>query len=170
MNEVRTEHRQRSYGWQDPRAGLAEGRRLSGREYLERIMRGELPAAPMAVTLGFRLSEVGDGSATFVCEPGEFLFNPIGSVHGGLAATMIDSATGCAVHSQLPAGTLYTTVNLSIDFIKAVSERAGLLTCRGQVVRAGARIAVADADLKDAAGVLYARGSATCLIMRPDSR
>jgi uncharacterized protein (TIGR00369 family) len=168
MDDIRAESRQRTYRWSDPRAGFAEGRQLSGLDYLTRIMRGELPPAPMAVTLGFRLSAVGDGFATFVCEPGEFLFNPIGSVHGGLAATLIDSATGCAVHTQLSAGTFYTTVNLSVDFIKAVSEQAGLLTCEGRVVRAGARIAVADAEVKGGDGVLYARGSATCLILRPE--
>ncbi len=159
--------RSRSYSWGDPRAGAAAGRALSGRDYLARMMRGEVPGAPIAHTLDFRLAEIGDGLAVFECNPGEFVYNPIGTVHGGLAATLIDSATGCAVHTQLPAGTGYTTVNLSVDFIKAISDQSGLLRCTGRIVRAGARIAVADADIKGADGTLYARGSATCLILRP---
>jgi uncharacterized protein (TIGR00369 family) len=162
-----TKPRNRSYSWGDPRAGAAAGRALSGRDYLEKMMRGEVPAAPIAHTLDFRLAEVGDGVAIFECDPGEFVYNPIGSVHGGLAATLIDSATGCAVHTQLPAGTFYTTVNLAVDFIKGISDASGTLRCAGRVVRAGQRIAVADAEVKGADGTLYARGSATCLIFRP---
>jgi len=103
----------------------------------------------------------------FECEPGEFVYNAIGSVHGGIPATLIDSAASCAVHTQLPAGTSYTTINLSLDMIKGITDQVGTLRCEGRVIRAGARIAVADAELKGADGTLYARGSATCLILRP---
>lgn len=159
--------RTRRYGWTDPKPGAAAARGMSGKDYLTAIKKGEIAPAPMAETLAFRLAEVGDGRVVFLCEPGEYFYNPIGSVHGGLAATLIDSATGCAVHTQLPAGTGYTTVNLAVDFIKAISHRSGPLRCEGRVVRAGARIAVADADVRGADGTLYARGSATCLIVRP---
>ncbi len=169
MAKTEGAERTRTYSWRDPRAALAAGRALSGRDYLEKIMRGELPAPPMGETLGFRLAEIGDGRVVFRCAPGEYLYNPLGSVHGGLAATLIDSATGCAVHSRLPAGTGYTTVNLAVDFIKAISDRVGTLTCEGRVVRGGARIAIADADVRGEDGTLYARGSATCLILRPET-
>ncbi len=142
-------------------------RRLSGRDYLAAVVKGELPAGPIMDTLGFRLAEVGDGLAVFTCDPGEFVYNAIGSVHGGIAATLIDSAASCAVHTQLPAGTGYTTINLAIDMIKAITGTVGRLRCEGRVVRAGARIAVADAELTGSDGTLYARGSATCLILRP---
>ncbi len=169
MDESERAGRTRTYSWGDPRAGFAAGRLLSGRDYLEKILRGELPPAPMAQTLGFQVSEIGDGRIVFRCSPGEYLYNPLGSVHGGLVATLIDSATGCAVHSQLPAGIGYTTVNLAVDFIKAITDRAGTLLCEGRVVRGGARIAIADADVRGEDGTLYARGSATCLILRPET-
>jgi uncharacterized protein (TIGR00369 family) len=160
--------RRRSYTWGDTKSAAARARGMSGKDYLAAMMRGEVPGAPMAETLGFRLAEVGDGRVTFVCEPAEYHYNVAESVHGGLAATLIDSATGCAVHTTLPAGTGYTTVNLSVDLIKGIGAGVGTLRCEGWVVRAGGRIAVADAEVKGADGTLYARGSATCLVLRPD--
>ena len=161
------DRRTRHYSWRDPKPAAEAARRMSGKDYLTAVMNGTLSAGPIMDTLGFSLAEVGDGRAVFVCEPGEFVYNAIGSVHGGLPATLIDSAASCAVHTQLPAGTGYTTINLAVDMIKAITDRVGALRCEGRVVRAGARIAVADAELKGADGTLYARGSATCLISRP---
>ncbi len=159
--------RTRRYSWSDPRIALEAARKMSGKDYLAAVMRGELPAGPIMETLGFRLAEVGDGRAAFVSEPAEFAYNAIGSVHGGLAATLIDSAASCAVHTQLPAGTGYATINLALDMIRPITAEVGTLRAEGRVVRAGARIAVADAEVKGADGTLYARGSATCLISRP---
>lgn len=159
--------RTRRYSWKDPKIALEAARHLSGKDYLTAVMKGELPAGPIMDTLAFRLVAVGDGSCAFECEPGEFVYNAIGSVHGGIPATLIDSAASCAVHTQLPAGTGYTTVNLSLDMIKGISDQVGTLRCEGRVIRAGARMAVADAELKGPDGTLYARGSVTCLILRP---
>lgn len=159
--------RTRRYSWSDPRPAAAAARSMSGKDYLTAVMKGELPAGPIMDTLAFRLAEVGEGRAVFVCEPAEFVYNAIGSVHGGIPATLIDSAASCAVHTLLPAGTGYTTINLSIDMIKAITDAVGPLHCEGRVVRAGTRIAVADAELKGVDGTLYARGTATCLILRP---
>jgi len=160
--------RTRTYSWGDAKSAAAAARAMSGKDYLTAVMNGTLPAGPIMDTLGFRLVEVGDGRAVFVCDPGEFLYNAIGSVHGGLAATLIDSAASCAVHTQLPAGTGYTTINLAVDYIKGIGDSAGELRCTGRVVRAGGRIGVADAELIGPDGTLYARGSATCLILRPE--
>ncbi|MCW5771236.1 MAG: PaaI family thioesterase [Rhodospirillaceae bacterium] len=162
--------RSRLYRWGDTKAGAAAAQGMSGKDYLTGIMKGEIVAAPMAETLNFRLAEVEDGRVVFVCEPSEFHYNPIGSVHGGLAATLIDSATGCAVHTTLPAGVGYATVNFSVDLIKGITDAVGTLRCEGRIVRAGGRIAVADAELKGPDGTLYARGTATCLVMRPEKR
>lgn len=159
--------RMRRYGWTDPKIALEAARRLSGRDYLTAVMKGDLPAGPIMDTLAIRFVEVGDGRCAVECAPAEFLYNVIGSVHGGVPATLIDSAASCAVHTQLPAGTGYTTVNLSVDMIKGIGEQAGILRCEGRVIRAGARIAVADAEVKGRDGTLYARGSVTCLILRP---
>lgn len=162
--------RTRRYGWRDPKIGAEAARRMSGLDYMTAVMKGELPPGPIMDTLAFRLTAVGDGLAVFEIEPGEFVYNAIGSVHGGIPATLIDSAASCAVHTKLPAGTGYTTVNLSVDMIKAITASAGTLRCEGRVVRAGNRIAVADAELKGADGTLYARGSVTCLILPPAKR
>ena len=161
------EARTRRYSWSNPKIAAAAAQRMSGKDYLTAVMKGELPAGPIMDTLAFRLAEVGDGRCVFICEPGEFVYNAIGSVHGGIPATLIDSAASCAVHTVLPAGTGYTTINLSLDMIKAITDGVGTLRCEGRVVRAGGRIAVADAELKGADGTLYARGTATCLILRP---
>jgi uncharacterized protein (TIGR00369 family) len=159
--------RTRRYSWSDPKIAAAAAQRMSGLDYMTAVMKGELPAGPIMDTLAFRLTEVGDGRAVFVSEPGEFVYNAIGSVHGGIPATLIDSAASCAVHTKLPAGTGYTTVNLSVDMIKGITDTVGTLRCEGRVVRAGNRVAVADAELKGADGTLYARGSVTCLIIQP---
>jgi uncharacterized protein (TIGR00369 family) len=161
------QNRTRHYGWSEPKIAVDALSGMSGKDYFTAILKGELPAPPIMETLAFRLAEVGDGRIVFTCAPGEFLYNAIGSVHGGVPATLIDSAASCAVHTQLPAGTGYTTVNLAIDMIRGITDTVGTLRCEGRVVRAGARIAVADAELKGADGALYARGSATCLILRP---
>ncbi len=162
--------RTRRYSWSDPKPGADAARRMSGLDYMTAMMKGEIPVGPIMDTLVFRLVEVGDGRAVFECEPGEFVYNAIGSVHGGIPATLIDSAASCAVHTKLPAGTGYTTVNLSVDMIKGITDAVGTLRCEGRVVRAGNRIAVADAELKGADGTLYARGSVTCLILLPPKR
>lgn len=167
MPHASDESRTRRYSWSDPRTAVDAARRMSGKDYLTAVMKGELPAGPIMDTLAFRLTEIGDGRAVFVCEPGEFVYNAIGSVHGGIPATLIDSAASCAVHTKLPAGTGYTTINLAVDMIKAITDSVGTLTCEGRVVRAGNRIAVADAELKGADGTLYARGSVTCIILQP---
>lgn len=167
MSDTPATSRSRSYAWGDTKSAAAGARNTSGKDYLTAIMEGRAPAAPMADTLDFRLAEVDDGRVVFVCTPSEFHYNPIGSVHGGLAATLIDSATGCAVHTTLPAGAGYVTINFSVDLIKGIGDNCGELRCEGRVVRSGGRVAVADAEVKGPDGTLYARGTATCLVMRP---
>jgi len=162
--------RSRTYTWDDPKAGASAGRKWSGLEYMQAVQSGAVPAPPIAATLDFRLERVAEGDVVFVCRPGEMHYNPIGMVHGGLAATLIDSATGCAVHTRLPAGVGYTTINLSVDYIKAITDDSGEIRCRGKVVKAGGRVAIADATITDSKGTVYARGSATCLIMRPEAK
>jgi uncharacterized protein (TIGR00369 family) len=135
-------------------------------EYLEKIASGEFPSAPLAALLGFRLAEVGEGRAVFTLVPAEFHYNPIGVVHGGVAATLLDSALGCAVHSTLPANATYTTLEVKVNFIRAITMKTGLVSCEAHVVHVGRQTATAEGRLVDEAGKLYAHGTTTCLIMR----
>jgi uncharacterized protein (TIGR00369 family) len=157
--------RSRSITWDDPLALAETGRGLSGLEYLQRLIRGELPAPPIAVLMNFRLSEVAEGSATFVCDPAEYHYNPIGLIHGGLAATLLDSAMGCAVHSTLPAGLGYTTLEIKVNYVRPIRANKGRIRCEGTVIHRGSRTATAGGRVIDEEGKLYAHATTTCLIL-----
>jgi uncharacterized protein (TIGR00369 family) len=158
--------RSRTVSWEDPLASAQRGSELSGLDYLKAMMAGELPPAPMAVTLGMLPIEVEDGRAVFAAEPAEYHYNPIGVVHGGLAATMLDSATGCAVQTTLPAGVGYTTLELKTNFVRAITRDTGRILCEAEVVHRGGTIATAEGRLRaEATGKLLAHGTSTCLII-----
>lgn len=158
--------RTRTVKWEDPRPLGKAGRGLSGFEFLQKIVSGELPPPPLAALLNFALVELDQGRATFAVEPAEYHYNPIGVVHGGLAATLLDSAMGCAVHSTLPAGAGYTTLEIKVNFIRAMTAETGRVRCEAKVVHVGARTATAEGRVIDEAGKLYAHGTTTCLILR----
>lgn len=122
-------------------------------------------SAPIAVTLGFALTEIDDGRVVFEMAPSEKLYNPMGTVHGGVMATLLDSATGAAVHSKLPAGAAYTTLEIKVSFVKAITAKVPKLRAEGKVVTFGSRVATAEATLRDEAGTLYATATSTCLIL-----
>lgn len=140
---------------------------LSGREQLEAMIAGRLPAPPIGRTMGFLLVEVGDGIAVFEGTPGPHLLNPLGSVHGGWALTLIDSATGCALHTLLPAGTGYTTVETKANMTRAIRPDDGNVRCEGRVLSHGRQIATAEARLLSADGKLLAHGTSTLIILPP---
>lgn len=158
--------RQRTYQWDDPTQLAAVGAQRSGLAYLQAIVSGELPHPPICKTIGFRIASVDEGRAVVELEPGEHHYNPIGMVHGSVIVAALDSAAGCAVHTTLPVGVGYTTVDLGTTFLRAGRADTGLLRCEGTMIHAGRRIAVAEARLLDAAGRLYAHAKATCLILR----
>src|SRR5205823_1752964 len=137
---------------------------LSGLDYLRLLQSGELPPPPISRLLGFRLAEVSEGRAVFECEPGEQHYNPIGVVHGGLAATLLDSAMGCAIQTTLPAGAGYTTLEIKVNFVRAITARTGLVKAAAAVIHAGRSTATADGRLEDSAGKLLAHATTTCLI------
>ena len=110
--------------------------------------------------------EVEEGRALFVCTPAEYHYNPIGAVHGGLACTLLDSAMGCAVHTMLPAGVGYTTVELKVSFLRPITLKTGRLLCEGTIIHLGSRIATAEARLLDTSGKLYGHATTTCMILR----
>ena len=159
--------RRRSYRWEDPARSGAAARTMAGADFLGAIADGTLPPPPVASTLDFTLVSMVPGRAVFEFTPSEFHYNPIGSVHGGVCATMCDSACGCAVHSMLPAGTYYTSQDLSVKFLRAVTTSTGPLRCEGTVIHLGSRTALAQASLTDGTGRQYAYATSSCLIFRP---
>lgn len=158
--------RARTYTWADPTVLATAAAGESGLEFLNKIGSGEYPAAPVASTTGIEPVAVGDGWATFELAPQEWHYNPIGSVHGGILSTLADTALGCAVHTKLPAGVRYTSLDLTIKFTRAATLAAGLLTCTGTVITIGRRTATAEGRIVDAADRTIAHAVTTCLIMR----
>jgi len=124
----------------------------------------EIPHAPIAELVGMELVELGEGQATFALDPSERHYNPLGTVHGGIAATLLDSAMGCAVHTTLNEGERYTTLELKVNFVRAITEATGRVVASGSVIHRGGRIATAEARLADEDGRLLAHGTSTCLI------
>jgi uncharacterized protein (TIGR00369 family) len=159
--------RTRTVNWEDPRALAEAARGLSGLEYLQKIVAGDLPRPPISALMNFGLAELGEGRAVFTVEPAEYHYNPIGVVHGGLAATLLDSAMGCAVHTMLPAGAGYTTLEIKVNYVRALTAETGIVRCEAQVIYVGGRTATAEGRILDESGKLYAHGTTTCIIFRP---
>jgi uncharacterized protein (TIGR00369 family) len=160
--------RERRLVWQDPVPTAALGATMSGMEYMEAVVTGEVPPPPIAVTMRLRPIELGEGRAVFEGEPGEEHYNPIGVVHGGYAATLLDSALGCAVHTTLPAGVGYTSLGLEAKYVRPITRDTGRVLCEAKVVYRGRRQATAEANLTAAgSGKLLAHGVATCMILKP---
>ena len=137
---------------------------LSGMQVFEAMMAGRLPAPPIGQTLDFELVQVEPGMAVFQGRPGPAHYNPMGTVHGGWFATLLDSAVGCAVHSSLPAGKAYTTLELKINIVRALTDKVPLVRAEGRVVHGGSQVATAEGRLVGPDGKLYAHASTTCLV------
>jgi uncharacterized protein (TIGR00369 family) len=167
MSESTTPERTRTVTWDDPLISAHAAPTMGGLEYLQAMARGELPPPPIMrlLNIGFQSAEAG--RVVFSVEPAEYHYNPIGMVHGGLAATLCDSAMGCAIHSTLPVGVGYTTLELKINFVRPLTATTGLVLCEGKVINVGGRVATAEARVMDRTGKLYAHATTTCLIMRP---
>lgn len=154
--------------WQDPTESAAKGMELSGLDYIRAIAAKEIPPAPIAVLLDMGPIEIEEGHVIFSGKPGEEHYNPIGVVHGGYAATILDSALGCSVHTTLPAGTAYTSLGLEVKYIRPITRDTGHVLCESTVTFRGRRQATAEAHLTSAeTGKLLASGTTTCLIMGP---
>lgn len=155
--------------WDDPMPIANAARSAeSGLAFLQRMVQGELPAPPIARLMNFQLSEISEGKAVFTCVPGEYHYNPIGVVHGGLAATLLDSAMGCAVQSMLPGGVGYTTAELHINLIRPITATTGLIRAEAEIIHSGRKMSTAQGRIVDQQGKLYAHGSTTCMIFGPE--
>ena len=162
--ETSGDARERTIRWSDPGSGLAALARMTGLDFLRAIRDGELPAAPISSPMLMRLDEVDDGRVAFSCEPDESLYNPIGSVHGGVMCTLLDSALGCAAHSTLPAGIGYTSIEIKVNYLRPVQIGAGKLTAIGTVTKRGQRVIFADGEVLDAVGNVIATASSSLLV------
>jgi uncharacterized protein (TIGR00369 family) len=160
--------RSRTYEWEDPVPLASQASQLSGMEFLEKITNAELPLPPLIHTLDFKVSTILPGRAEFTFQPQEFHYNPLGSVHGGVITAILDSALGCTLHSVLPAGTGYTTVDIKVNFLKSISIKTGLMRAVGAIINQGNRTALLEARLTDENGKLYAYATSTCMILKSE--
>jgi uncharacterized protein (TIGR00369 family) len=143
---------------------LAEARRtLGGLEFFRRMIAGELPLPPLPALLGFRIVEVGPGRAVFSADPATAYYNGLGSVHGGFAATLLDTALGCAVNTMMPGARAFATLELKVTLTRALRREVGPIRCTAAAIHIGSRIATAEARIVDAEDRIYAHGTATCV-------
>jgi uncharacterized protein (TIGR00369 family) len=167
MTQTQDPTRSRTFSWSDPVAGAAHVGRRSGLELLRAMIAGELAAPPIMHLIDMARMEAEEGRVAVELVPQEFHYNPLGSVHGGWIATLLDSAVACAVHSTLPTGKVYTTVELKVNYVKALTDRVPLVRAIGQVINVGGRIGTAEGRLVGPDGTLYAHATTTCLIFDP---
>ena len=153
-----------------PAAGVATREQIAGKnglEMMQAMLSGELPAPPIGKTLDFMLIEVSEGRAVFQGTPGFAHYNPLGSVHGGWYAALLDSALGCAVHTTMPPGRGYTTAELSVNLVRALTTKVQRVRAEGKVLHSGRQLATAEARLIGPDGTLYAHATTTCLVFEP---
>jgi uncharacterized protein (TIGR00369 family) len=147
-------------------ATARQGMQLSGREFLQGIIDGRYPPPPIAELFDAQLVSVGDGEAVFRCAPDESAYNPIGMVHGGWLCTLMDSAAGCAVHTQLPAGVGYSSIEIKVSFLKAIQADAGPIEVSGRVLRLGRNVAFVEARATNATGDLVGHATSSVAVLR----
>jgi len=158
------EPRSRTVTWYDPLVTAAGGLERSGLETLEALRDGLLPPPPIVPLMQMDLVAVEVGRVEFCCLVDESVYNPIGVVHGGLVCTLLDTVAGCAVHTTLPAGVGYTSIELKVNYLRAVHATSGPLTAIGRVVKPGRRVAFAEGEVLDAAGRTVATASSSLLV------
>jgi uncharacterized protein (TIGR00369 family) len=159
--------RTRSFSWSDPAASAAAAMQLAGIDVMRGIVDGSLPPPPIAQLLGFEIVEVASGRALFAMQPAEWMYNPMGAVHGGVAATILDTCMGCAVQTTLDPGVGYTTTDLQVRYIRAMTTDTGRVLAEGRVLHAGRRTATAEGRLlTEDDETLIAHATTGCAILR----
>jgi uncharacterized protein (TIGR00369 family) len=163
------DERNRKFQWADPHPALDIARKVGGLEYTRMVMRGEVPPAPVCELVGFRFVLVEPGEIGIEFDPAEYHYNVVGSVHGGITCTLLDSAMSIAVHTALPVGHGFATLQLNTHFVRPITVRTGPMRCNGKVTHSGTRMATAEGRLVDTKGKLYAHGTATCMTFPLDA-
>lgn len=159
------EPRTKTVAWYDPAIERAAAATMSGREFLQAMIDGRVPPPPFAQLIGAELVSVGDGVAVFRCTPDESTYNPLGLVHGGVVCTLLDSAAGCAVHSQLPAGVGFSSIEIKVSFLAPANGTA--LGIEGRSLRVGRQVAFAEAHARTAGGKLVGHATTSLALVRP---
>lgn len=162
--------RRRVVEWSDPALLAQASCSRDGLAFLRAMMAGELPPPPLIALLGIDLLSADPGRVTMRIMPGEYHYNPLGSVHGGVIASLLDSAMGCAVHSRLPLGCSFTNIEIKVNYLRSVTALSGPITAIGEVVHAGRWQAMAEAKLLDQADRLCATASTTCILLDAPAR
>ncbi len=156
--------RSRTVSWTEPGDTAARALTMSGLEFLQAMADGTLPGAPIASHIGMEVVSVETGRIVMSAVPDESHYNPIGSVHGGFFATLLDSVCGCAVQTTLPAGVAYTSLDLNVSFLRGITADTGRVVAEGRVTKPGSKAAFVEADIKDESGRLLATATSTCLV------
>ena len=154
----------KTISWVDPRPQAAQALTMTGLDYLRAMMDGTIPPPPIASHINLEMLDATPGVAIMAATPDDSHYNPIGSVHGGFFATLLDSVCGCAVQTTLPAGTGYTSLDLTVSFLRGITTDTGRVIATGRVTKPGSRAAFVEADIKDAGGRLLATATSTCLV------
>jgi uncharacterized protein (TIGR00369 family) len=157
--------RSRDVTWYSPATLTAAAAELSGRQMLEAISEGRLPAPPMAELVGARLAFVGDGEVRFAWTPDESAYNPIGMIHGGLLCTLLDFAAGAAVHTQLPAGVSFSSIEIKVSYLKTLRANSGDIDVHGRALQIGRRVAFAEAHARNPAGELVGHATSSIAVI-----
>jgi uncharacterized protein (TIGR00369 family) len=158
------EPRSRTVTWHDPMRSAQLGMQMTGLDYLQAMVDRKIPPPPISQLVRMDVAEVEHGRVVFTCEPDEAAYNPIGVVHGGLVCTLLDSVAGCALHSTLPLGKGYTSVEIKVSYLKAVRTTSGPLRAVGTVVKAGGRVGFTEGVVTDASGAVVATATSTLLV------
>ncbi|MFC6023202.1 PaaI family thioesterase [Plantactinospora solaniradicis] len=164
MTETQPDTRNRTFSWSDPAEGVAHLGRRGGLELLRAMIAGELPAPPVTDLIAMGRMTADEGRVSVEMTAQEFHYNPLGTVHGGVLSILLDTAAACAVHTTLPAGMGYTSLDLNVKFLRPVTVDSGLLRCEGTVLQRGRRTALAEAKLTDGRGRLVAHATSSCLL------
>jgi uncharacterized protein (TIGR00369 family) len=158
------EARSKVVSWRDPAPTTAMGLAMAGIDYIRAMVDGILPPPPIAGLMEFDMVAADPGRVVFTCRPDESVFNPIGVIHGGLVCTLLDSVAGCALHSTLPQGKGYTSMEIKVNYLKAVRLSSGVLTATGTVVKSGSRVGFTEGVVTDADGAVLATATSTLLV------
>ena len=170
LETPRATSRTRNVTWHDPIAAAAAAAGMTGRERIEATAAGRLPPPPMASVMGLRIVSIGDGEIVVACRPEEMFYNPLGVAHGGFLCTLLDTAMGLAVMTQLPPGAGSMTIEMKVNFFKAVREGDGEVSVTGRVTRRGSRVTFADAEARNAAGTAVGNATSSLLLVTRSQR